>query len=199
MTVPLWAALLSIIVALVPPFQHALDEHIRPVKGALTGAGNCSIPVTLVVLGAYFYPAKEEGEGVPTSMVESSSSSSSVIAQMKKVLRGARRADEVETCDGEGGDGDGCDCGAFEDDFDAAVVDAACGRPSLIGRGPVFVVSNVLLVASPPALTLAQMTQAASGDAFERLISRTIFWSYCIVTPPTTILYVVIGLMLSRL
>ena len=64
---------------------------------------------------------------------------------------------------------------------------------------PVFVVSNVLLIASPPALTLAQITQAASGDAFERLISRTIFWSYCVVTPPSTILFVVIGLVLSKL
>ena len=64
---------------------------------------------------------------------------------------------------------------------------------------PVFVVSNVLLVASPPSLTLAQITQAASGDAFERLISRTIFWSYCVVTPPSTILFVVIGLFMSKL
>ena len=66
-------------------------------------------------------------------------------------------------------------------------------------HSPVFVVSNVLLVASPPALTLAQITQAASGDAFERLISKTIFWSYCVVTPPSTILFVVIGLILSKL
>lgn len=64
---------------------------------------------------------------------------------------------------------------------------------------PVFVVANVLLVSSPPALTLAQITQAASGDAFERLISRTIFWAYCVVTPPATIGYVIIGLMLSKL
>ncbi|KAJ6630939.1 hypothetical protein B0H10DRAFT_2320779 [Mycena sp. CBHHK59/15] len=39
-----------------------------------------------------------------------------------------------------------------------------------------------------------EITQAASGDAFERLISRTIFWVYCIVTPPATIAYIVIGL-----
>jgi predicted permease len=64
---------------------------------------------------------------------------------------------------------------------------------------PVFVVSNVLLLASPPALTLAQITQAASGDAFERLISRTIFWAYCVVTPPMTIVIVVIGLILAKL
>jgi hypothetical protein len=64
---------------------------------------------------------------------------------------------------------------------------------------PIFVVSNVLLISSPPALTLAQITQAASGDAFERLISRTIFWAYCIVTPPATIIFVVIGLLLAKL
>ena len=87
-----------------------------------------------------------------------------------------------------------------------------------------FIVSNVLLISSPPALTLAQvcvvfrtsmtypidtmtdtsgvgsqMTQAVSGDAFERLLSRTIFWSYYILTPITTIFYVVLGLWLTRL
>jgi len=64
---------------------------------------------------------------------------------------------------------------------------------------PIFIVANVLLVSSPPALTLAQITQAASGDAFERLISRTIFWAYCVLTPPATIIYVVIGLILAKL
>lgn len=48
-------------------------------------------------------------------------------------------------------------------------------------------------------LTASQITQAASGDAFERLISRTIFWSYCVVTPPSVIVIVVIGLLLSKL
>lgn len=81
-----------------------------------------------------------------------------------------------------------------------------------------FVISNILLISSPPALTLAQVrapfpfglgrdvhdfvtpqiTQAASGDAFERLISRTIFWAYCILTPPATIVYVVIGLYFAE-
>lgn len=40
------------------------------------------------------------------------------------------------------------------------------------------------LTVQPPALTLAQITQAASGDAFERLISKTISWSYAVLTPP---------------
>jgi auxin efflux carrier family protein len=60
MTVPLWAALASIIVACVQPIQHALEEHMQPVKGSLAAAGQCSIPLTLVVLGAYFYPPPKE-------------------------------------------------------------------------------------------------------------------------------------------
>ena len=62
MTVPLWAALASLVVACIQPLQHILEVHIQPVKGALTAAGNCSIPLTLVVLGAYFYtpPEKED-------------------------------------------------------------------------------------------------------------------------------------------
>ena len=57
MTVPLWAALFSLIVALIPPVQHTLDVHVHPFKGALRAAGDCSIPLTLVVLGAYFVSA----------------------------------------------------------------------------------------------------------------------------------------------
>ncbi|KAG8217010.1 membrane transport protein-domain-containing protein [Butyriboletus roseoflavus] len=67
---------------------------------------------------------------------------------------------------------------------------------------PVFIVSSMLLVSSPPALTLAQISQRAKvgtrarqgsdtdADAFspfERLLSRTVFWAYCVLTPPVTI------------
>jgi predicted permease len=62
MTVPLWAAVLSLIVACVQPLQHALEEHMQPVKGSLASAGNCSIPITLVVLGAYFYSPSDSAE-----------------------------------------------------------------------------------------------------------------------------------------
>lgn len=59
MTIPMYAAVASLIVACVPVMQHALDQHMQPVKGALLNAGSCSIPVTLIVLGAYFYRPPE--------------------------------------------------------------------------------------------------------------------------------------------
>lgn len=61
MTVPLWAAIASFIVACVAPLQDFLKNDVAPIRGALNSAGNCSIPMTLVVLGAYFYtPSSEE-------------------------------------------------------------------------------------------------------------------------------------------
>lgn len=59
MTVPLWAALASLVVACIQPLQHGLDKHLPPVKNAIAGMGDCSIPITLVVLGAYFYTPPE--------------------------------------------------------------------------------------------------------------------------------------------
>lgn len=64
---------------------------------------------------------------------------------------------------------------------------------------PIFILCLVLLVSSPTALTLAQITQAASGDAFERLISKTISISYAVLTPPLTLVYVVVALFFTRL
>lgn len=194
MTVPLWASLASLIVACIQPLQHVLEVHMQPVKGALASAGNCSIPLTLIVLGAYFYPPQEDEAKTETySLIHSVKG----IFTMRKSepRQQATQAGETKT-------------------VIIAVASRMIITPLLllplmalstkldwhaVLEDPVFVVANVLLISSPPALTLAQITQAASGDAFERLISRTIFWAYCVVTPPATIFYVVMGLVLSKL
>lgn len=75
---PLWAALASLFVACIAPIQHALQYHVVFVKGALSSAGNCSIPLTLIVLGAYFYPPPpdptEEANGKALTTAKSQSS-----------------------------------------------------------------------------------------------------------------------------
>ncbi|GAK68533.1 endoplasmic reticulum auxin efflux carrier [Moesziomyces antarcticus] len=53
MTAPLYAAVISLVVAVIPPLQKFVDS-LEPVVGALETAGACSIPLTMVVLGAYF-------------------------------------------------------------------------------------------------------------------------------------------------
>ena len=87
---PLWAAVLSLIVACVQPLQHALDAHMEPVKGALTQAGNCSIPLTLIVLGAYFHQTPETPEATATAQKlrapNSTSSSRLIFEQVREAL-----------------------------------------------------------------------------------------------------------------
>lgn len=77
MTVPLYASIASLVVPCIPPIQNALKNHMQPVTQALQQAGDCSIPITMVVLGAYFYnprpkPQPEEsrisGEGSHVEM-----------------------------------------------------------------------------------------------------------------------------------
>ncbi|TFK48932.1 hypothetical protein OE88DRAFT_1633843 [Heliocybe sulcata] len=221
MTVPLWAALASLVVALIQPLQHTLDEHLLPIKGALNAAGNCSIPITLVVLGAYFYtPPDPEAEAskrkLPTHRDQSSlrtvPSQVSLAGHMKNVFSLAKRGQGIKTLMNATSDSEkrpGETKTVFVSVLARMIITPLLLLPAMalsakfdwqrVLEDPVFVVSNVLLIASPPALTLAQITQAASGDAFERLISRTIFWAYCVVTPPSTIIFVVIGLLLSKL
>ncbi|TFK38206.1 membrane transport protein-domain-containing protein [Crucibulum laeve] len=219
MTVPLWAALLSLTVACIAPLQHTLENHMQPVKGAISSAGKCSIPLTLIVLGAYFYtPPPEEGA---SSTTNSAPAQDIGLSTRKGKGKGTSVWGSVKELFG------------FSDD--PAKVRAKKEEPKRPGEtktviiavlsrmvitpvlllpamwfaakydhvpvfdDPIFVVANILLLASPPALTLAQITQTASGAAFERLISRTIFWSYCILTPFTTVIFVVVGLTLARM
>jgi len=64
MTPPLWASVMSLVVVLCQPLQHFINGYLRPVRGAIAQAGDCSIPLTLVVLGAYFHrpPSLDEAE-----------------------------------------------------------------------------------------------------------------------------------------
>jgi predicted permease len=54
MTPPLFASLLSLLIACFPPVQQGIKEYMSPLTSALSAAGRCSIPLTLLVLGAYF-------------------------------------------------------------------------------------------------------------------------------------------------
>jgi predicted permease len=68
MTVPLWSALLSLLVACIEPLKHALLNHLQPVDSAIANAGKCSVPLTLVVLGAYFHVPDESTTKTRTFM-----------------------------------------------------------------------------------------------------------------------------------
>ncbi|KAI0051330.1 hypothetical protein FA95DRAFT_314467 [Auriscalpium vulgare] len=215
MTAPLWASLISLLVAFIPPLQHALEVHLHPIKGAVTQAGNCSIPVTLIVLGGYFYrPADpaEKGRGGLKGRWRRAKARESFTGSVRELL---------SLNGGVAGGAEGLAAGKRADNSKGegkTVLVAIASRmlitPALflpfmilgaardippVFEDPVFVLSLVLLLSSPPALTLSQITQAASGDAFERLISSTIFWSYCVLTPPATVGYSVIAMIIAHI
>ncbi|KNZ47684.1 hypothetical protein VP01_621g1 [Puccinia sorghi] len=47
---------------------------------------------------------------------------------------------------------------------------------------PVFILSATLIIGSPAAITLAQMTAKADLDFFDEMISKLLLWSYALVT-----------------
>jgi hypothetical protein len=71
MTPPLWASVASLVVALYQPLQHFIGSYLRPFRGAITQAGDCSMPLTLVVLGAYFHKAPDKSKLPPSDDPES--------------------------------------------------------------------------------------------------------------------------------
>ena len=181
MTPPLWASVLSLVVALNQPLQHLLGVQMRPVRDAIAQAGDCSIPLTLVVLGAYFHHPPEKSELLPP---ESNGPQASLVDHLRRIfslegwkedsgtLTRARNRYEGRT--------------VFVSILARMVVAPALllplvvfgrlqGYPQVIREcasthfpnieqadippSPVFILSNVLLMASPPAVTLAQVGQ----------------------------------------
>lgn len=62
---PLVASLLALFCVLVPPVQQLLkSDGIIPFKGALDSAGECSIPLTMLVLGGWFWDGEKKPSGV---------------------------------------------------------------------------------------------------------------------------------------
>ncbi|KAA1067620.1 hypothetical protein PGT21_011637 [Puccinia graminis f. sp. tritici] len=220
MTPPLYAAFLSLIVVSLPSLQEYLED-IHPLRSALKSAGDVSVPLTLVVLGAYFNtsdPNKSKTDSSTTEVgtqsltpaelkiqarlhkkrrVERLTILGSILSRMiitplillpllLMILRYFHKARNGQTDDDPNGSSQ------FHED-------------------PCFILVTVLLIGAPPAITLAQMTsanpfpigsksfqiQALQNSKFEKLVSKTLFLSYALITPPTTIALVVLGLLIE--
>jgi len=178
---------------------------MHPVQGAISQAGNCSIPITLVVLGAYFYRPPEKPH--PPTPSSPSWQTASFASGLRDIFRlKAREQDGQPVTPHRESTGEGKTI--FVAILARMVVVPALFLPFIalgalrthppVFQDPVFVLSNVLLLASPPALTLAQITQAVSSDTFERLVSRTIFWSYCFVAPPAMVGYALVAMLMTK-
>jgi predicted permease len=183
MTPPLWASVLSLAVALNQPLQHVLGVKLRPIRDAITQAGDCSIPLTLVVLGAYFHRPPDKSE-LPLS--EPTGPQVSLVGSLRRIfsLEGWKADGSIPSHGTHTQEGRT----VFVSILARMVVVPALllplvvfsrlqGYPQVIqecvplisnilnililshlhASSPVFILSNVLLMASPPALTLAQV------------------------------------------
>ncbi|GHJ90117.1 hypothetical protein NliqN6_6519 [Naganishia liquefaciens] len=207
MTVPMWSACISIIVAMIPPLQATLVKT-KPLTQAITSAGQCSIPLTLVVLGAFFYsPPPPASEPQPPSTFQKIKNAIGFGSHKETPRQASKPVAVATTAPSKSRPGE--NRAVFVAVTSRMIVTPLLFMPLLAAlakydlfraaEDPVFILAATLIVSSPPALTLAQITQAASGDAFERLISKTISWSYAVLTPPLTLLYIFIGLLFGRL
>ncbi|GAA5878531.1 hypothetical protein JCM16303_002113 [Sporobolomyces ruberrimus] len=230
MTVPLWAALLSLVVACIPPLQHTLNQA-EPLKAALRSSGACSVPITLVTLGAYFYSPSAPAT---TSMIHTSTDSSlaansqtlrksfstQLLDRLKSPFKSSSSQSSSTTTSSPSEE-------QVQGQLEArrastggtrTVIVAVLSRMIIVplilvplfgyyayktvnrADDPVFVVVACLLIGSPTAITLAQITSASnSAAAFEKLISKTLFVSYAFLTGPTTIALVLSALYIDKL
>ncbi|BGP48155.1 hypothetical protein JCM10450v2_004027 [Rhodotorula kratochvilovae] len=220
MTVPLWAAVLSLVVACIPPLQSTLNKA-EPLKAAIRSAGSCSVPITLVTLGAYFYrpstaaaadtsplrPA--EREAPPSQRKPLRSFSTAVLRRLRNPWAPLPPSSAASLARGSGtGSGRG---------ETRTVVVAVMTRMVIVplvliplfayyakvtvnvADDPVFVVVACLLIGSPAAITLSQIASTAASPVFERLISRTLLVSYALLTAPSTVLLVLAALWIDGL
>ncbi|GAA5987970.1 hypothetical protein JCM5350_007839 [Sporobolomyces pararoseus] len=214
MTVPLWAALLSLVVACIPPLQHTLDK-IEPLKASLRSAGACSVPITLITLGAYFYspsaPTTTSMINTPEDSPEARVIHKSFSTQLLDRLRSpfASPSPSSSNSVSERRASSGANRTVIVSVLSRMIIVPLVLIPAFgywayktVNRAddPVFVVVACLLIGSPTAITLAQITSASSNAAaFEKLISRTLFVSYAFLTGPTTIALVLAALYIDRL
>ncbi|WFC98030.1 hypothetical protein MYAM1_000751 [Malassezia yamatoensis] len=181
MTIPLWAAVASFVVAMIPSLQKFILS-LTPLVGALQQAGGCSIPLTILVLGAYFSGDAADPSSHENENIESQSPSAPDYSW--KTITAASTARMILT---------------------PLILIPMLAYLCIVSKSkvvddPIFIACACLVIGSPPALTLAQITSQRGNpnSNIEYLISGTIFVSYTILTAPTTVALVMTALAIDE-
>ncbi|CCG84176.1 protein of unknown function [Taphrina deformans PYCC 5710] len=163
---PLWAMIIALIVACVPGLQKFFFTkgtfQYNSITTAVTTAGDCAVPLILVVLGANLAQEKAENdEALPysTKTVWTAIVSRMILVPvlLLPILAVLARFAPISVID-----------------------------------DPIFVVVLFLLIGSPTAIQVASMCQL--NDVFEDEIAKICWYSYAILTIPTTLILVVLSL-----
>lgn len=165
MNPPLYAMLISIIVASVPALQKEFFYSESFIHNTLTQSisqlGSVSIPLILIVLGSNLYPSADIP---PPSKHYNKIVFASLLSRM------------------------------ILPSFILLPVIAICVKYVNISilDDPIFLIVAFVLTVSPPAIQLSQITQL--NGIFQKEMAGVLFWGYVILTLPTTIFIVVASL-----
>ncbi|CAH2352902.1 uncharacterized transporter [[Candida] railenensis] len=166
MNPPLYAMLISIIVASVPFLQRQFftDETTfvhNTLSNAIKQLGSVSIPLILIVLGSNLYPSKDLP---PASRHYNKIVIGSLLSRM--ILPPLILLPIITLC-------------------------VKYIKISILDD-PIFLIVAFILTISPPAIQLSQIVQL--NNIYQKEMSGVLFWGYVILTLPTTIVIVVTSL-----
>lgn len=165
MNPPLYAMLISIIVASFPSVQkeffHSESFIHNTVTKAIEQLGSVSIPLILIVLGSNLYPHTDIP---PASKHYNKIVFASLLSRM------------------------------ILPSFILLPVIAACVKYINVSilDDPIFLIVAFILTVSPPAIQLSQITQL--NGIFQKEMAGVLFWGYVVLTLPTTIFIVTTSL-----
>lgn len=170
MNPPLYAMLISVIIASVPALQNLFfnneDSFIKnTVTASITQLGQVSIPLILIVLGSNLYPAKDLP---PPSKHYNKIILGSLLSRM--ILPSLFLLPIIAFC---------------VKFINISILD-----------DPIFLIVAFILTISPPAIQLSQITQL--NNIYQKEMSGVLFYGYVILTLPTTIFIVVTSLEVLR-
>ncbi|EGG06597.1 uncharacterized protein MELLADRAFT_86433 [Melampsora larici-populina 98AG31] len=216
----LYASIAAFLVVIIPKVQGFI-RSIKPLEGGLQFAADVSVPLTMVVLGAYFHNPKPESSQTPGESDESDEQ----IESEKKVVKG--RWNKIIQGLGPPAERDTMLVGISARHFLTPLIvvpilyavtaalsypsDSSATYPDPI-NDPCFLLVMLLLVGSPPAITLVQMTnsnkfpigslsyqhQKEFSLRFQRLISKTLLIAYVFITPFTIIILVFVAIIILQ-
>lgn len=166
MNPPLYAMLVSVIVACVPALQREffVDEDSfvhNTISQSIQLLGSVSIPLILIVLGANLYPSNDMP---PPSK------------HYKRIVIGSLLSRMILPS------------------FILLPIITLCVKFLKVSilDDPIFLIVAFILTISPPAIQLSQITQL--NNIYQKEMSGVLFWGYVILTLPTTIFIVVTSL-----
>ncbi|KAG7662955.1 uncharacterized protein J8A68_003505 [[Candida] subhashii] len=166
MNPPLYAMLISVVVASVPYLKDMFftntDSFVHnTLTNAIIGLGSVSIPLILIVLGSNLYPSQDLP---PASKHYTRILIGSLLSRM--ILPSIILLPIIALC---------------VKYINISVLD-----------DPIFLIVAFILTVSPPAIQLSQISQL--NEVYQKEMAGVLFWGYVVFTIPSTIFIVVMSL-----